>query len=208
MRGPKRVPARLLNLQFLTPPETQSLHHIMKTPRIVLALLALAAGSLACAADQADQKASTEKAKKPPEWAGLFGDASLPLVWQSASAASDKIAAALAEKKLDGIPDWAETSPPASHPMQSQAKADTPERQANLSDAFRLSARIADDITAGAWSNDVTKTNDAYQRAKVALAIAQRSLPKEIVAAPPQAVRFAKKVKRDPAENGTNADKK
>ena len=106
MRGQKRALARLLNLQFHNPPENQSLHHLMKTPRIVLALLALAAGSLACAADQADQKASPEKAKKPPEWAGLFGDASLPLVWQSASAASDKTAAALAEKKLDGIPDF------------------------------------------------------------------------------------------------------
>ena len=149
MRGQKKVPARLLNLQFHNPPENQSLHHIMKTPRIVLALLALAAASLSCAADQADPKVSTEKAKKPPEWAGLFGDASLPLVWQSAAAASDKIAAALAEKKLDGIPDWAETIHLASHALQSQAKADTPERQANLSDAFRLSARIADDITAG-----------------------------------------------------------
>ncbi len=56
----------------------------MKTPRIVLALLALAAASFACAADQADQKAQTEKAKKPPEWAGVFGDATLPLVWQRA----------------------------------------------------------------------------------------------------------------------------
>lgn len=172
----------------------------MKIPRIVFALLALAAASYACAANQTDQKAPVEKTKKPPEWAGLFGDASLPVVWQSAAAASEKIAAALADKKLDGIPDWAETIHLASHALQSQAKTDTPERQANLSDAFRLSARIADDITAGAWGNDVAKTNDAYQRAKIALAIAQRSLPNEIVSAPPQTVRFAKKERHETAE--------
>lgn len=165
----------------------------MKSIRFAL-LLSLAVVPFAGAADQA---APGEKAKKPPEWAGLFGDASLPVVWQSAAAASEKIAVALEAKKLDGIPDWAETIHLASHALQSQAKADTSERQANLTDAFRLSARIADDITAAAWSDDVTKTNDAYQRAKLALAIGQRSLPKEIVGASAQTPRFARKVKKD-----------
>jgi hypothetical protein len=179
----------------------------MKTCRIGLALLALAAVSLACAADQS-QKKSSEKKKGPPEWAALFGDASLPLLWQSASAASAKIAAALADKKLDGIPDWAETIHLASHALQSQVKVSNADRQADLIDAFRLSARIADDVTAGAWAGDVTKTNDAYQQAKLALAIAQRSLPKEIVDASPQAVRFAKKEPRAAAEKEPQDNKK
>jgi hypothetical protein len=178
----------------------------MKTPRIVVAVLALATTSLAVAADQTNKSPTTEKAKKPPEWASLFGDASLPVIWQSATAASEKIAAALEAKKLEGIPDWAETVHLASHALQSQVKVADADRQADLTDAFRLSARIADDITAGAWAEDVTKTSDAYQRAKLALAIAKRSLPKEIVEAPPQAVRFAKKVKKESA--GTNTDKK
>lgn len=168
----------------------------MRIPRIASVLLAFVAASCACAADQADPKAQTEKAKKPPEWAGLFGDASLPFIWQSASAASDRIAAALADKKLDGIPDWAETIHLASHALQSQVKIADADRQADLSDAFRLSARIADDITAGAWAEDVVKTTDAYQRAKLALAIARRSLPKEILNAPTQGARFAKKERR------------
>jgi hypothetical protein len=74
------------------------------------------------------------------------------------------------------------------------------DKQANMTDAFKLSARIADDVTAAAWANDSEKTNVTYQRVKLALAIAQRSLPNEIISASPQAVRFAKKERRDPIE--------
>ena len=143
-----------------------------------LLLLGLAFAAPAFAADASKEKTAAEKAKQPPEWAGLFGDASLPVIWQSAAAASDKIAAALTDKKLDGIPDWAETIHLASHALQSQAKMADADKQANLVDAFRLAARIADDVTAAAWAKDVEKTNTAYQRVKLALAIAQRSLPK------------------------------
>jgi hypothetical protein len=168
----------------------------MKAPRIVACLLVLTLATVIPAAEN-PEKQTTDKAKKAPEWSGLFGDASLPVVWQSAAAASEKIAAALADKKLDGIPDWAETIHLASHALQSQAKVDDADRQANMADAFRLSARIADDVTAAAWANDVTKANDAYQRVKLALAIAQRNLPKDIVNASPQKVRFAKKERRE-----------
>ncbi len=169
----------------------------MKTPRLLLVLVTLAATALAPAADQKAQSASSEKAKKAPEWADLFGDASLLVIWQSASAASERIAAAFAAKELTGIPDWAETIHLASHALQSQVKLDDAVRQANLVDAFRLLARIADDITVGAWAGDTAKTAEAYARAKIALAIAQRSLPKEITEGPSQAVRFAKKPQSD-----------
>src|SRR5215212_4012212 len=171
----------------------------MKTPRIVTAVAALAVVSFALAAQPAEKK-QTDPTKKAPEWAGLFGDASLPVIWQSAAAASEKIAAALADKKLDGIPDWAETIHLASHALQSQVKIDDADRQANIADACRLSARIADDVTAAAWADDVTKTDAAYQRVKTALAIAQRNLPKEIVSASPQKLRFAKKERRETPE--------
>src|SRR6266487_3536085 len=100
----------------------------MKAPRILICLVVVFAVSFAFAADSTDKK-KTEKAKKQPEWTGLFGGAPLPLVWQSASAASEKIAAALAEKKLDGIPDWAETIHLASHALQSQAKVSEADKQ-------------------------------------------------------------------------------
>jgi hypothetical protein len=164
---------------------------------LLSSLLALGVVIPAFAAEPTAKDTGKEKAKQPPEWAGLFGDASLPMIWQSAAAASEKIAAALADKKLDGIPDWAETIHLASHALQSQVKVTDADRQADLGDAFRLSARIADDVTASAWANDVDKTNTAYQRVKLALAIAQRSLPKEIVSASPQTVRFAKKERRE-----------
>lgn len=147
----------------------------------------------------AAENSAKEKAQPPPEWAALFGDASLPVVWQSAAAASEKIATALADKKLEGIPDWAETIHLASHALQTKAKVDEVDRQADIVDAFRLAARIADDVTAQAWAGNVDKTNSAYQRVKLALAIAQRNLPKEIVSGPPQAVRFAKKERHEAA---------
>ena len=170
----------------------------MKTPCLLASVLVFAFSSVALAADNTSQKSDTvKKEKRPPEWAELFGNASLPVVWQSATAASEKIAAALADKKLDGIPDWAETIHLAAHALQSQAKVENPDRQADMADACRLAARIADDVTAAAWANDIEKTNTAYQRVKLALGIAQRNLPKEIVNAPPQTVRFAKKERRE-----------
>lgn len=159
-------------------------------------LLCLVAGLVAVGAHAAEPAEKKDTAKQPPEWAGLFGDAPLAVVWQSAQAASDKIAAALAEKKLDGIPDWAETIHLASHALQSQVKVSDVNRQADIADALRLSARIADDVTAAAWANDVDKTNTAYQRVKLALAIARRNLPKEITEAAAQAPRFAKKPRK------------
>jgi hypothetical protein len=169
----------------------------MKALRILAGLLVLATASFVSAAESAAAKDSAKKEKGPPEWAELFGNASLPVVWQSATAASEKIAAALADKKVDGIPDWAETIHLACHALQSQAKVENADRQADLADACRLAARIADDVTAAAWANDVAKTNTAHQRVKLALAIAQRNLPKDIVDAPPQAVRIAKKERRE-----------
>ena len=162
----------------------------MKTCPSLVAIITLGTALAVGAADLAEKK------KGPPEWDALFGGAALPLVWQSATAASEKITAALAEKKLEGIPDWAETMHLASHALESQVKVDDPDRQATLADAFRLSARIADDIIAGARADDGARTTEAHNRLKLVLAIAQRYLPKEILNAPPQPVRFA----RPPAE--------
>jgi hypothetical protein len=149
--------------------------------------------TLAPAAEPAAGGPSTKQTPEAPEWAALFGDASLVTIWQSATAALDKIDEAVVYKELEVIPDWAETIHLASHALQAQVKVQDPDRQADLIDAFRLSARIADDIIAGAEAKDFARTNTAYQRVKLALAIARRSMPKEILNAPPQSVRTAKK---------------
>ncbi|MGH7960001.1 MAG: hypothetical protein ACREH8_23705, partial [Opitutaceae bacterium] len=103
----------------------------MKAHRILASLLAFAGASLAITAPAAekkkDQPTKAEK-KDAPEWAGLFGGASLPVVWQSASAANEKIAAAVAAKKLDGVADWAETIHLASHALEDQVKITDAER--------------------------------------------------------------------------------
>jgi len=168
----------------------------MKTRRILASLLALAAASLAIAALAADQKkeqpAKAENKAHTAEWAGLFGGASLPVVWQSASAANGKIAAAIAAKKLDGVADWAETIHLASHALEDQVKLPDVERAKRLKSTLEMAAKIADDVLDGANHNEVDQTADAHRRLSSALALAKSRLPKEILDAPPQSLRFAK----------------
>ena len=159
----------------------------MKTHRILASLLAFTAASLALST-----RAAEEKKAKAPEWAELFGGASLPVVWQSASAASEKIDAALAAKKLDGIADWAETIHLASHALEDQVKIPDAERAKRFKGACEQAAKIADDVLDAANHNDPEKAADAQRRLKSALALAKSRMPKEILDGPKQEPRFAK----------------
>lgn len=155
----------------------------MKTHRLLLTLLAL--GFVASAA-QAAQKENT------PEWAELFGGASLPVVWQSASAARDKIAAALEAKLFEGVADWAETIHLASHALEDQVKLDDPARQKRLAGALEQAAKIADEVLDAANHKEAEKLAESFRRMNAALKLAGSRLPKDIVDAPKQEVRFAK----------------
>lgn len=159
----------------------------MKIHRILTSLFAVGIASLALST-----RAAEEKKAKAPEWAELFGGASLPVVWQSASAASDKIDAALAAKKLDGVADWAETIHLASHALEDQVKIPDPERAKRVKGAFEQAAKIADDVLDAANHNEPEKAADAQRRLKSALALAKSRMPKEILDAPKQEPRFAK----------------
>jgi hypothetical protein len=163
----------------------------MNIQRLILALLAV---GLILPASAAEKKASpAEVAQKGdvPEWAELFGGASLAVVWQSASAASDKIAAALAGGKLEGVADWAETIHLAAHALSDQVKLDEADRAVRLKGSLAMAARIADDVLEGANHKEIDEAADAYRRLRSALLLAQSRLPKPIVDAPPQEVRFA-----------------
>jgi hypothetical protein len=162
----------------------------------VISACALALSIPAFAANGPAANPATKKARQPPEWAGVFGDASLPVIWQSAQAADEKIAAVLKEKALARVPDWAETMHLASHALQAQVKVADPDQQGNLADACRVAARIADDVTAAAGANDVDQTNVAYHRMKLALNIAPRCLPPDLAHTSPAPVRFAKKERK------------
>lgn len=132
-----------------------------------------------------------------PEWAALFGDASLPVVWQSATAAADRINAALAAKKMDGVADWAETIHLAAHALSDQVKLPNAEAKKRLDAALSQAAKIADEVLDGAQHNETAKTAAAFKRLQAALTLAKTRLPKEITEAAPQTPRFASARKHD-----------
>jgi hypothetical protein len=173
----------------------------MKTNRILTSLITLSAVVFALTASAAE-----EKKANAPEWAELFGDASLPVVWQSASAASENIDAALAAKKLDSVADWAETIHIASHALEDQIKVDDAERAKRLKAAFEQAAKIADDVFDAANHNEVDKAAEAQRRLKAALALAKARMPKEILDAPKQDVRFAKSAGHAHDEKGEHVE--
>jgi hypothetical protein len=159
----------------------------MKIHRIASSLLAIVAALVALSTQAAEEKKASA-----PEWAELFGGASLPVVWQSASASSDKIDAALAAKKLEGVASWAETIHLASHALEDQVKVSDAARAKRLKGAFEQAAKIADDVLDAANHNELEKAAEAQRRLKSALALAKSRMPKEILDAPKQEPRFAK----------------
>ncbi len=175
----------------------------MKTHRSLVSLLAFTAATLALPAGAAE-----EKKAQPAEWAELFGGASLPAVWQSATAASEKIDAALAARKLEGVASWAETIHLASHALEDQVKVGDPERAKRLKGAFEQAAKIADDVIKAANRNETDNAADAQRRLKSAVALAKSRMPKEILDAPKQEVRVAKSAGHTPEAKTEAAGKK
>lgn len=163
----------------------------MKTPRIIAACFALGCVSCAFAAEPSARAAATENVSAP-EWAELFGGASLPVVWQSASAAATKIEAGLAARRLEGFADWAETIHLAAHALLDQVNLGDPERQKRLNGALRQAAKIADDVLDAANHNEIEQVAASFRRLNAALKLVASRLPAAIVAAPPQTLRFAK----------------
>lgn len=166
----------------------------MKTLRHLAGALALALASTAVAAqEKTAPPAPTAPKNDAPEWAEVFGGASLATVWQSATAAAEKLAAALAAQDLPAVPPLAETAHLAAHALLDQVKLDDPERQKRLHATLEHAAQLADDIMDAARRNDSAKLGDAFPRLQAALQLAARRLPQEIVTAPPQPPRFAPK---------------
>jgi hypothetical protein len=171
----------------------------------------LSVGSLGVTATAAEKKKDTsqaEKKEKAPEWAELFGGATLPVVWQSVSAASEKIDAALAARKFTGVADWAETIHLGSHALEDQVKVPDAERAKRLKGAFEQAAKIADDVLDAANHKKLENAVEAQRRLKSALTLAKTRMPKEILDAPNQEVRFAKGSGYAPGEKGEQVQKK
>jgi hypothetical protein len=126
-----------------------------------------------------------------PEWAELFGDAPLPVIWQSAKASADRISAALGARKLDGVANWAETIHLAAHALVDQVQLPSAEAQQRLVAALNQAAKLADDVLDGAQHDEAPAAAAAFRRLNAALQLAQRRLPSEITSAPPAELRFA-----------------
>lgn len=132
-----------------------------------------------------------------PEWAEVFGGASLPVVWQSLTAASNRASAALAAKKLDGVADMAETIHLASHALADRVKLGDVEKKKRLDAALTQAAKIADDLLDAAQHDEPDAANEALRRIQAAVALAKGRLPKEIAEAPAETPRFAKAPQHD-----------
>ena len=184
----------------------------MKATRFVAAFVSLALGSVTTSAPAAEKtknaSAKGEKKEKAPEWAELFGGASLPVVWQSAGAAIVKIEAAVKARTFDGVADWAETVHLASHALEDQVKLDDVERQKRLNGAIEQSARIADEVIDAANHKEPEKLAESFRRMNAAMKLAAGRLPKEITSAPPQQVRFANAASHAHDEKGGHVQKK
>jgi len=179
-------------LNPLSPPRESNLHLFMNLKKTVTLLVALifALGTQAA-------PGSNHSHDEKPEWAELFGGASLPVVWQSITASVEKIRAAVAAGKSDDVANWAETIHLASHALLDQVKLPEAERQKRLDAALAQAATLADAVLEGANHHEVDQTAEAFKRLQSALMLAKIRLPREVTNAAPEPPRFAKAPKHD-----------
>ena len=152
-----------------------------------LLLLSLAA-SLALAAPLPPSPPAPAAA---PEWAELFGGASLPVIWQSIEAAAAKVSAALAGGQTAGVAAWAETVHLGTDALVDQVKPEDPERAQRLHAVLEHAARLADEVIGAAGRKEIDLAAAAHRRLQSALALARLRLPPAVTSAPPAALREA-----------------
>lgn len=179
----------------LNPPSPTPNQITTPTMKLLQLLIVLVACSLASIASAAPGTGHSHDAQ--PEWAELFGDAPLPVVWQSTTASLDRITAALSAKKMAGVADWAETVHLATHALIDQVKLPDAERKKRLDAALEQAAKLADAVLDGANHNEPDQTAAAFKRLQATITLAKARLPKEITDAPAATPRFAKAPKHD-----------
>lgn len=166
----------------------------MKTFRFLFVPIAISALSAGLLAGPGGQPHSHDD---QPEWAGVFGGASLPVVWQSLNAAATKAASGIAASQLAEVADMAETIHLAAHALSDQVKLDDAGKKKRLDSALSQAAGIADDLLDAAQHGETAAAGEALRRIQSALALAKSRLPKEITEAPAGSPRFAKAPKHD-----------
>lgn len=164
----------------------------MKILQLLTALAALALAAGASAAPGHDHSR-----EETSEWAELFGDASLPVVWQSITASTEKITATVATQKSDGVADWAETIHLAAHALIDQVKLTDIGHKRRLDAALEQAAKLADEVLDAAQHDEIDGLAAAFRRLQSALLLTQSRLPKAITEASPETPRFAKAEQHD-----------
>lgn len=159
----------------------------MKTSLLLLCALVAASGSVRLIAapgqghghdaGHAHGHGSADK----PEWHALFGDASLPVVWRSATASRDQIETALTAGKLDDVASRAETIHLAAHALADQVKTPDEATHQRLAAALAQAAKLADDVLDAAQHGNVRSATNAFSRLKSALTVAAGRLPAEVL---------------------------
>lgn len=166
----------------------------MKTIRILVAPLAAISLAAVAFAGPGEKPHSHEK---QPEWAEVFGGASLPVVWQSLTAAVNNASASIAAKKLETVGDMAETIHLGAHALADQVKLEDAEKKKRLDAALTQAAKIADDLLDAAQHNEPDAATAALARIQAAMALAKSRLPKEVTEVTAGTPRFAKAPKHD-----------
>lgn len=166
----------------------------MKMTRILAIHLAGIALAASAPAGPADQPHSHDR---QPEWAEVFGGASLPTVWQSLTAAAHNASSALTAPGLDGVADMAETIHLGAHALADQVRLEDAGKKKRLDAALTQAAKIADDLLAAAQHHEPAAAGEALRRIQAAIALAKDRLPREITEAPAVAPRFAKAPRHD-----------
>lgn len=126
-----------------------------------------------------------------PEWAELFGGASLSTVWLSAEESAKRIDAALNQGNLEEVPGWAETIHLAAHALIDQVVVDDDGKRRRLHAALEHAAQLADDVLDGAQHAETSRSEQAFKRLSSALALAASRMPPAVVDGPSEQPRFA-----------------
>lgn len=126
-----------------------------------------------------------------PEWAELFGDASLPTVWLSAGESAKRIKDALEQGTLKGVADWAETIHLAAHALIDQVIVDDAGKKRRLDAALEHAAILADEVLDGARHTETARTAQGFKRLDSALTLAGLRLPLAVREGPAEQPRFA-----------------
>jgi hypothetical protein len=117
-----------------------------------------------------------------PEWAEAFGEVPLPEVWHGLRAAETIIEAALAQRRLEGLAEPAETIHLAAHALMDQVRLPDANHQIRLAAALNQAAGLADEVLGHAADDQPDHAAASFRRLQSAINLARLRLPSSVTA--------------------------